>query len=297
MIITRLSGGLGNQMFQYAAGRRIAWANRTHLKLDISNYEYDKVRSYRLGYFNIIEDLASPEEIDRLTHIHKKNGMNRIYRWAEQWIPVQRRTWIKERTLYFDPDVLKISGNAFIEGNWASEKYFVDITEIIRQEFTLKNDLSAFSKSISTHIQETESVSLHIRRGDYVSSPGVSQRFGFLGLDYYSSAIARLVESVKHPTFFVFSDDIAWVKENLAMECPVEYISRENGEMEYEDLALMRKCKHHIIANSTFSWWGAWLGENQNKIVIAPQRWYSDPDFAAQTKNLEDFIPSTWCRV
>ena len=141
-------------------------------------------------------------------------------------------------------------------------------------------------------IEGTEAVSMHIRRSDYVSGPYVHNRFYLCPLSYYYAAIEILRKSLSYPDFFVFSDDIQWVKENLRLEYPTRYVDHNGPERDYEDLRLMSLCKHHVIANSTFSWWGAWLSTNPEKIVIAPQHWFKDAK-----RCTKDLIPGTWIRL
>lgn len=287
MIIVRLLGGLGNQMFQYAIGRNLAHTNNTELKLDITGYEKQAgitLRKYMLHVFNIQETLASKSEINKL----KKNSL--IWKFVRKINPYFiNNSYIEEKCFHFDPNILDISDNVYLNGSWQSEKYFSDISDIIRREFTLKNNPNKTSDQTLTTIDSVNSVSLHIRRGDYVSNPLASQILGLLSLDYYENALAFITKKVKNAQVFVFSDDIVWAKKNLKTTLPISFIDHNNENMDSEDLRLMIHCKHHIIANSSFSWWGAWLSDNSQKIVVAPKRWFSNPNL-----DTKDLIPQDW---
>ena len=283
MIITKLIGGLGNQMFQYAVGRYLAYKNQTALKLDISSYKSDKKRHYSLDCFNIIENFALSSEIARF----KKRGISRL---MEKFKPYYRHSFIEEASNpCFDPSVLKISDNAYLEGYWQSEKYFKEIENIIHQEFTLKpKQQNATDKKLLQIIEKTESVAIHIRRKDYI----LSKTHWVCPLNYYYSAIKKLAKVAKNPHFFIFSDDIEWAKNNLELNYPVTFVSKPGETKDYEEIILISKCKHQIIANSSFSWWGAWLNKSPDKIVIAPQKWFNDPN-----RNTKDLIPKQWIKM
>ena len=290
MIIVRLIGGLGNQMFQYAAGRAVAHRNRTQLKLDVSALERDAARSYRLHHFNIAASIATPDELARFT---KRDLWSRISRRIERYLlPPYKRSVFAQRFDHFVPDILRVRGNVYLVGYWQSGKYFKDIEQIIRQDFTLRHAPDAENQKLARIIANTNSASLHIRRGDYVSNPVTYQYHGVCSLDYYRAAIETLTQTVKRPHFFVFSDDIEWARQNLRLDYPVTFVTHNGVEKDYEDLRLMSQCKHHVIANSAFSWWGAWLCTYPPKIVIAPQKWFNKAD-----RDTSDLIPASWIRV
>lgn len=292
MIIVKLIGGLGNQMFQYAVGRAVAHRTNIPLKLDITNFEEYKLRTYQLSCFNIQEDFASIEEVEWF----KPQSRNIIAftncKIQEILLPWHKHRFIKEREFLYDPDIIRIKGNAYLDGYWQSEKYFIDIADIIRHEFTMKLKPNNTNSQMLTKINSINSVSLHIRRGDYVSNPITMQIHGVLSLDYYRSALNLISKKVKNPYIFVFSDDIAWVKNNLKTSLPLYFIDHNTVDKDYEDLRLMSRCKHHVIANSSFSWWGAWLNNNKDKMVIVPKKWFCDPN-----RNTKDLIPKKWLKV
>lgn len=283
MIITKIIGGLGNQMFQYAAGRRAAYVNDTSLKLDITGYENQvgiTPREYMLDIFNIQENFASKDEIRKL----KKSSF--ILRFFK------KNTYVKEKHFHFDQNILDINDNSYLEGYWVSEKYFKDIEKIIREDFTFKYPLDKKSQLITDKIKNSNSISIHIRRGDYVSDLKTTKIHGICSSEYYEKAISAIKNRVKKPVFYIFSDDLQWTKQNIRLEFPCVYVDHNLGKKDYEDMRLMSECKHNIIANSSFSWWGAWLNKNKNKIVIAPRRF-----FRKSSINTKDLIPKSWIRI
>lgn len=291
MIIVRLFGGLGNQLFQYAAGRRIAHTNNTALKLDISWFEKESNRKYKLNKFNIIGDVASNQEIAKLKKLG--NNLVDITSRSVEWLkPYYKRTLIKERFYHFDSHILDVGSNAYLDGYWQSERYFNDIPDIIRREFTLKTGIDNVNKPNYRLITSMNSVSIHVRRGDYVSDKKVNEFHGICSIEYYHKAIEQITKVISEPSFFVFSDDPTWVKDNLNIPYPTTVITNNGIDNDYEDLRLMSLCKHHIIANSSFSWWGAWLSTDREKIVIAPSKWFNNTDM-----DTCDLIPNSWVRI
>ncbi|MCK4744844.1 alpha-1,2-fucosyltransferase, partial [Candidatus Parcubacteria bacterium] len=220
----------------------------------------------------------------------KEIKKNKISNFLEKLKPIRLRLVItKEQHSHFDSKILKLIGNIYLDGYWQSEKYFKNIENSIRKEFTLKNDLQLKAKKLLRKIKNTESISIHIRRNDYISHKPANQYHGVCHLSYYKKAINVIIKKIDDPHFFVFSDDIDWCKKNLKIKFPTIFVE---GNKDYEDLILMSKCKHNIIANSTFSWWGAWLNNNPNKIVIAPKKW-----FRKKSINTKDLIPKTWIKI
>ncbi len=264
MIIVKLIGGLGNQCFQYAVGRHLAELRKTELKLDISEFENYKLHNYALGKFNIIENFALPEEI-------------------------KVAKYIKERHFHFDPQVFDVPDEAYLNGYWQSEKYFKDISEIIRKELTVKEPLLDKNKEVFKEIDSCISVSLHIRRTDYLNS----NIHVPCGLEYYMNAVKFFLDIEEKTHFFVFTDDKEWVRKNFKLNCQFTIVEHNDSDKNYEDLRLMTFCKHNIIANSTFSWWGAWLNTNPDKRVLAPSKWFNDKAYS----NSKDVIPSAWLKT
>jgi len=292
MIVVRLIGGLGNQLFQYAVARNLAEIHRTVLKIDISGFEIYKLHKYSLWPFNIQEHFASLEEVAALTQ--KRGIVERVMTRALRRPPKLAPPYIRERYLHFDPDILNLPDSIYLDGYWQSEKYFIDIAPIIRQEFTVKTRQRDKNKELAELIASCEAVSIHIRRGDYVSNPNTNKVYSTCDLDYYFRSMENLTRTVKHPHLFIFSDEPEWARDHLKLPYPTTIVAHNGADKNYEDMRHMSFCKHQIIANSTFSWWGAWLNKNPNKIVIAPKKWFKDPIKHKETK---DLIPNSWIRI
>jgi|WetSurMetagenome_2_1015567.scaffolds.fasta_scaffold84469_3 hypothetical protein len=291
MIIVQLVGGLGNQMFQYAAGRYLAYSLNTELKLDISQFRQDALREYHLSVFNITENIASATDLDQVRRPLAWNIKHPL-EWLRSMIRrnVQIR-YVKEKHFHFDQEILALPDNVYLEGYWQSEKYFAKISDIIKKEFSFVNPPSRINQEILDEIRGCNSVSLHIRRGDYVSNQKTMEILGVLGIEYYIRALNFMEKNVIKPHIFVFSDDIQWARKNLKTNLPLHFVDHNRMKMNYEDLRLMSNCQYYIIANSSFSWWGAWLGSNSEKIVITPKNWFNQPKMDAR-----DLIPDSWIK-
>jgi len=290
MIIVKLIGGLGNQMFQYSVGRYLSDKNKTKLKLDISGFEKYKLHKYSLSHFKIIENIATQEEIAWFEKYKRKNG--------RKWFLYNKifsndKIYVRQKHYHFDPEILNTKSPAYLDGDWVSEKYFEDIENIIRNDFTVKKPSAGKNLEVAEKINTTNSVSIHIRRGDYITNNSTNQYHGACDLDYYREAVSITAKKVPNPYFFIFSDDQKWVKENLKLSYPMYFVDQNNAETNYEDIRLMSMCKHNIIANSTFSWWGAWLNPNKNKMVIAPEKWFNNVPKA----NTKDVLPKDWIKI
>jgi len=294
MIVTRLIGGLGNQLFQYAAGLRLAQVRSVELKLDITGYSnsnYRTKRHYELAPFNVTQEFASEEEIAKLIQPQPRlltRLFQRITGKGEQ-LPM---SYTKEPHYQFDPSILDLPDGVYLDGYWQSERYFADIAELIREEVTVRDPLVGRNAELGQKIADCQAVSMHVRRGDYVNNEITHRVHGVCGLDYYARAVEYIASRINRPVFFIFSDDPAWVRENIKLDHPVQIVDHNDPEHGYEDLRLMSLCCHHIIANSSFSWWGAWLNPRQDKIVIAPKRWFND--YHADTS---DLCPVSWVRL
>jgi hypothetical protein len=257
MIVVKIQGGLGNQLFQYAMARALSSATKEDFRLDTSFYPQQSLREYSLSHFSIQGKGATPFQI--------------------VWAKILTRLKIK---------------NCYLDGYWQSENYFKKTEEIIRKEFTLKKPLGEKGRKQAAEITKNPfSVSLHVRRGDYASSEKVKKTIGLLPLNYYEEAIKKIVAQIPNAHFFIFSDDISWVKEHLHVSLPHRYISSVDIP-DYEELILMSLCKNNITANSSFSWWGAWLNTNPTKVVIAPKKWFADKKLDSK-----ELIPSSWITI
>ncbi|MDG5996471.1 alpha-1,2-fucosyltransferase [Candidatus Brocadia sapporoensis] len=291
MIIVKLMGGLGNQMFQYAAGRRLAEKLGVKLKLDIEMFKDNTLRKYELGAFNIQECFAAVEEIERLTVVKRgivEKALDRVFKR-----PIRRPGgYVAEKYFVFDPSILQLPDQVYLDGYWQSEKYFAEIETIIREEFTIKYPQTDKNKVLSDSIKSGNSVTVHVRRGDYVNNPETNSLHGVCGIDYYQRCIDFIITKIANPHFFFFSDDPEWVKNNLKIKYESTVVEHNGAEKCYEDLRLLSQGKYHIIANSTFSWWGAWLNKNPEKMVVAPEKWFKKEDV-----NTKGFIPEDWIRL
>ena len=292
MIIVKLVGGLGNQMFQYAVGRCLTYSLNTELKMDISQYRHFTFREYHLSAFNISENIASDSDLMKVRRPLGWNMKHTVHALRSRIEQIATVSYIKERHFHFDPEILALHDNVYIDGNWQSEKYFKDIEWIIREDFTLSGESDYLNKKMAEKISNCEAVSLHVRRGDYISNPVTTAYHGICSEEYYNMAICKLERIVKNPHFFIFSDDPKWAKENLNTRYPTTVLDFNGPEKDFEDMRLMSLCKHHIIANNSFSWWGAWLNQKPDKIVIAPKNWFADSRI-----NSSDLIPKEWMRI
>ena len=191
----------------------------------------------------------------------------------------------------FQSDLFDIKNSCYIKGFFRSEKYFIDIREELLKDFSLNVELNEKNKKMLEQIKNTNSVSIHFRRGDYTKKR-VADKYGSCSVEYYKNASKIIADSISEPiTLFIFSDDINWVRNNVKFDFETVYVDINLAKQGYFDLELMKNCKHNIIANSSFSWWGAWLNENESKIVIAPKWWMKDVD--TTSKNV-DIIPESW---
>lgn len=289
MIIVRIAGGLGNQMFQYATARSLAKDRECSFKLDISSYDEGKLRLYELNKLNIIEDLASEQEISLLKNKKAKSPRKFIHRIIRNLIIKKLKHFREVNWFRFDGMLFKANLPLYIAGGFQSYKYFDKHRNIIVKELMPKNDLTGKNKEFATHISSCNSVSMHVRRGDYVFDEKANKKHGVLTLDYYEQAIDIIKSKIDNPVFFIFSNDKEWAVENLKFNCQTVFVDNNNFESGHEDMRLMSLCKSNIIANSSFSWWGAYLNLNPEKTVIAPENWLAEKKI-----NLEDLILKNW---
>ncbi len=275
-------------MFQYAAARALSLKLSCKLKIDLRDFlDYKLHQGFELGkLFNIEANIASSEEVSSVIGWQHANSMRRLFRKSKLRY-FRHKNYVVEPSLSYWSYFGQLKENSYLDGYWQSEKYFIEFTDIIRNEFSYKLPLSDENNEIAKHISQVNAVSLHVRRGDYITN-AKNAYIGVCSLDYYQLAIEYIKRKIENPTFFVFSDDIDWVKDNLVVGAKSVFINHNKGAESYNDMRLMSLCKHHIIANSSFSWWGAWLNKNPEKIVIAPKQW-----FASDIKN-NDLVPINW---
>ena len=270
MIITNLTGGLGNQMFQYAFGRYLALKNNTNLKLHFTNALFNTQYSYGLDVFKIQAEIATDEDLINMKVV-KNRIINRLLYLIDERFCIQLNDHIvtQKYPYTFDFKYQNIKNNTYVQGFWADEKYFKEIEYLLKKEIYPKEDFDKKNKRIAKIIQNTDSVSIHVRRGDYVNNI-YNPKAIVLGIEYYINSIKIISKKVKKPVYFVFSNDIEWCRQNLKIRNKTYFIDHNKGSNSYRDIQLMSLCKHNIIANSTFSWWGAWLNSNKCKILIKP---------------------------
>ena len=290
MILVELNGGIGNQMFQYAAAKSLSLHHKSILKLDITPPsdknmpEELKPRPFDLHNFNITETPAEPSEINSFT------ATSSFRKLKERFKPNYKRKIYREPHFNFDDNFFKAGSNVYLKGLWQSEKYFLHFKSEIKTAFKFKDYSTKDLTAVSQAMRHQNSISVHIRRGDYLAK--ISQEvLGLLPSSYFQKAIEQIKLSIENPVFYFFSDDIAWVKENFQFPGAV-YVSGEITKTHIEDLYLMTQCRHNIIANSSFSWWGAWLNDNPDKMVIAPKKWFNKGP-----KYTNDLYPKGWIRL
>jgi hypothetical protein len=293
MIITKLLGGLGNQMFQYAAGRALSIQLNQPLRLDVSDFA-----NYRLHHgfelsrlFAGVMEVASSEDMRRILSWRAAPIFRRLL--LRQELAVFRGTqFVVEPHFQYWAGISQVPPNAYLTGYWQSEKYFKDIEHSLRADFVFKLPMSDKNQATADEIEQCNSVSLHVRRGDYVQNTNVLPLQALCSIEYYRMAIRQIAEHVQQPVFFIFSDDIAWVKNNLKIDFPCQFVDHNHGTESYNDMRLMSMCRHHIIANSSFSWWGAWLGQSKNKNVLYPMNWFNNPSYS-----IGDLAPESWIPI
>lgn len=288
MKIIKFHGGLGNQMFQYCFYKRMMLESDEVLadtsffkKVKAHNgLEIERLFNIKLNKIDkkIERFLFSKNKITKLKRsILKKINRFKVYTYFD--------------TVYDESIIINPKKYSFYEGYWQSEKYFKTIEDIIRKKIIFPEIVEEKNLKILKNIQEENSISIHVRRGDYVGHP---QLDGLAPVEYYEKAIEYLKKKIENPKFFIFSNDLSWCKENLPLkENEYEVVEGNTGNNSYIDMQLMSLCKHNIIPNSSFSWWGAWLNKNPQKIVIAPERW-----FTKESKFLYgDIVPKEWIKL
>jgi hypothetical protein len=281
MIIVKIIGGLGNQLFQYATGRAVANFHGLKLKLDIAEFETYKLHNgYRLDHFDIDAEVASKEEIMELKGAH----FFLLTRLRRAGLFKRNTYFIEKKSSHFDSRIFA-NRNIYLDGYWQNELYFKDIRNLLVKELKPEDIMKNCDQSYLKRIRCDNAVSIHVRRGDYLQIKGI----GVLGIDYYKAAIDYIKTYVQKPNFFVFSDDLIWCKNSFDFLENCTFV--ENSGSEIFDMMLMSECNHNIIANSSFSWWAAWLNDAHDKIVVAPNGWRLDDPGS------ENIISSDWVRI
>ena len=292
-IIAQLQGGLGNQLFQYATGRALALQKQVPLLLDHSWYTqtYDDVtpRELMLSELNTKGSLISFQP--------KIQRPKRIQRIAQKFWPITPFIFTEQAPYRFDSRLIKSPAfkqqNLYLMGYWQSYKYFESIKSILQSEISPKKPLDTHYQNYLQQIQATTSAMVHVRRGDYVNLASAAKVHGFIGLDYYHAGMKLLLEQNPETHFFVFSDDIEWAKENLPHPERATFVqSLNSSDAVIQELELMTHCQNHLIANSSLSWWAAWLSKQSNGVILCPKKWTND-----LSMNWDDLLPNTWQRI
>jgi hypothetical protein len=294
VVVTRLIGGLGNQMFQYAAGRALALHCGAALKLDLSGFATYPKRRYELGDFPICATPVS--EADRaglgLRSRAQAGWGRRVLRLLGIDVEPETSPIYREPHFHFDTQVRKLSPPVYLEGYWQSERYFADCADLLRRELTPAAPPEPENAALAARIDAVTAVSLHVRRGDYVNEPDIGRYHGTCSDGYYQSAVDYIAGKAGDIHLFIFSDDQEWVRDNLRFALPSTLVAVNPPDRGFRDMQLMARCRHHIVANSSFSWWGAWLNSAPDKIVIAPRKW-----FRVEENDTSDLIPESWIRL
>lgn len=291
MVIIRLKGGMGNQMFQYAFGKKMASLLETELVLDLSSLldrsKGDFVyRNYDLPIFNVRDQLLLKETL--LTTLYKPK-VRRITKWVQRYIS-KGKGYIKEQHFHFEPTYLTHPKKETIyEGWFQSPKYFEGIEQEIRGEFTFKKKVLNASQPLLKEIQNTNAICLNVRRTDFLKVDTLNTT----NKDYFLKAAQYLASKVKQPIFYIFSDDIEWCRKHIQLDYPIKVIGHEHKGFKFGNyMQLMIACKHYIIPNSSFAWWAVWLNKNDSKIVIAPKNWFKDASI-----DTTDLVHPDWIRL
>jgi glycosyl transferase family 11 len=294
LVVARLIGGLGNQMFQYAAGRALALRHGAELKLDVSGFDAYKRRRYELGTLSINATVATDRDLAIFGADAKPRWplVDRVRRRVRMPGKVRALPVYREPHFHFDPAIATLRPPVYLDGYWQSERYFSDYAATLRRELVAGVPFDPENATVAARIDAVTAVSLHVRRGDYVDDPKTSRYHGTCSLDYYRRAVEHIAARVGSPHLFVFSDDAQWTRANLHVDVPTTFVDANPADRGFRDMQLMSRCRHHVVANSSFSWWGAWLGPSTDKIVVAPKRWFN-----AGGADTRDLIPATWVRL
>ena len=293
MIISKLTGGLGNQLFQYAVGRQLASSGGSELKFDLSFYDEQDEWRYELHHLGIHIPRATPDECRELQF--RKAPLITELKWfllGRQRYPVvpAKSYCLEAKANLFDPRVLSLRGDRYLHGYWQSEKYFIASSQAIVHDVRLSAGASPAYLDLSRQINDSTAVSIHVRRGDYLE-PRFRDVYSSCTARYYEESLEYISKRVVAPRYFVFSNDIPWCRDNLPVPPSSVFVGEGGRLASHEDLMLMSLCRHSIIANSTFSWWGAWLNRNPEKIVCTPSQWYCNG------RQTYDLLPEQWVRI
>ena len=297
MIIVSLFGGLGNQMFQYAAAKALALKYGYKLKMDVSLLQ-DRTpksgftyRDYELNIFQLKDEIASVKEVKQFVPNlwHSPEYLKQFYKLKR--ILTGKRLYREQAFFQHNTAFDKMPDNTYLYGYFQTENYFSDQASVIQKSFSLKTKLDEENLRLVNELEKENSISVHIRRGDYSNSD-----FEMLTPDlYYTPAIELIISKIPDAKFYFFTNDLDWTKQTFrGLNIDKKFITHNSGSNSFKDMILMSHCKHNIIANSSFSWWGAWLNVNPEKIVIAPTNWYRS---GRHVNKIGDLIPTSWIKI
>jgi hypothetical protein len=277
-------------MFEYALARHLALRNNTDIRFDIESYKTNLIadcsfwlETFTIDVRNRLMTSAQIESFKRLAPRPGKRG------WLYNPLFADPNKYILEQHYHFDPTVVERKGDIYLHGWWQSEKYFSTIREILLEDFVLRIPMAGYQARVAEHIQSSNSIAMHVRRLDYVTNPRTRKFHGQLPTEYYREAAERIARQISNPVLFVFSDDPESVQRELDLPYEMIFVEKGSSESGAEDMILMSLCKHNIIANSSFSWWGAWLNRNPKKMVVGPSPW-----FANRKSDTSDVLPVSW---
>lgn len=291
-IITRLMGGLGNQMFQYAVARRLVGENDADILFDVSYLGSEATgltpRKYGLDKFAVRGRIASESEIREVLGAGPRRFL--VKAW-NRVAPIPYKTVVYEAGYAYEPGILKARPTVYLSGYWQSPAYFEQAAEAIRRDFQLKNGLTPSGAQWLRKIEAAPAVSIHVRRGDFLHNPLMIAFHGTTDAGFYKAALQHVTSKAKVESVFVFTDEPEWVRKNLDIGRNFEIVAGAGDAPDQEELTLMAACQHHIISNSSFGWWGAWLGRNRDKVMVAPKQWF------AGAKEEPEIFGAAWHRI
>lgn len=292
MLIVKVHYGLGNQLFQYAFARSMSLRKNIPFALDLHFYakhqqDQHHPRVYQLNRFRIEENIAPDKDV--MTFKEPGFVQRRVASLGNLIKPYFSRRIVYERGLSYDPNILRVNDDVYLSGYWQDLRYFEEFGEVIRKDLQWKEDADGRNRDLLKILQSVESVGIHFRRGDYLTDQYTVEQVGMADLAYYEESIARIEQACRDLRYFVFTDDPEWVKRHFNLDSGYELVTLNDQKNAFEDLRLLSSCKHRIISNSSFAWWGAWLGERPGAMTFAPAVWRKNgPDM---------YTPAHWRRV
>ncbi|MFK8006492.1 MAG: alpha-1,2-fucosyltransferase [Saprospiraceae bacterium] len=292
MVTIRLKAGMGNQMFQYAFGLRMARALGVDLRIDLSllldRARGDKhvYRNYDLTIFNVSHDFTINPSILKTLYKTKSSKISKLTR---KWIG-RNKNYIKEPHFHVSQDILNHpKDNTIYEGWWQSEDYFSEIAAEVKDVFSFIDPIQKDSKELLHKLQNSNSVCLNVRRTDFLKVDTLNTT----NEKYFFRAAKYIAERVENPVFYIFSDDVEWCRDNIRLDYPTEVIGHEHKGRKFGNyMQLMIACQHFIIPNSSYAWWAVWLNANPSKLVVAPKVWFNDSEI-----DTSDLVPKEWMRL